>query len=75
MYLRRFIRSKSDPLVETAKLTNVISENVVQVNYPSRRESTVSARNLDTSSECYSDSTLVEQQAVFSEETKSKSNP
>ena len=41
-YVRNFIRSRSFPLVEAVK-ADVISKNVVQVQYPSGRERTVSA--------------------------------
>ena len=71
-YLSKFIRSKSDPFVEAVKLTDGISENVVQVLCPSGWESTVSARDLTSSSECYSDTALTEQQAVVSQDTKNK---
>ena len=57
--------------MKAVKIAGVISENVVPVQYPSGRETTVLARDLVASSECYS---LNEQQAVLSEATNNTSN-
>ena len=51
-HLTNFTRRKSDPLVEAVNLTDVFSKNVVQVQYPSGRESTVSAGVFAPSAKC-----------------------
>ena len=52
-YLKKFIRSNFDPLVEAVKITDVTSTNVVQVQYHCGRESAISNRDLAPSSECF----------------------
>ena len=59
VYPRNLRRSKFYPLVEALIITDVISENVFQVQYRSGWESAVSAQHLASSAECFSDKALL----------------
>ena len=59
--------------MEVVKITDFIRDKALQVQYPSGRDSTVSARDLVSSSEGYSEMALIELQAVVLDKTKSRS--
>ena len=54
----KLFTKQTDPLVEALKIADFNSENSVQIQYHSGRESTASARDLAPSSECYSNPAL-----------------